>query len=80
MSASVKIVSTLLSIRWKGKHKGSRSFPSVHPSAVLNTRNKFQSRILATSAVSRSSLNFAFEANWRHRATEWRSLAARAST
>jgi hypothetical protein len=39
--------------------------PRAHPFAISNARNKFQSRILARIAVSRSSLNFAFAANWR---------------
>src|SRR5262245_1731328 len=54
MSEAVNVDSTLPSTCWNSHCKGARPLPSVQPSTILNARNRFQSRIPASSAVRRS--------------------------
>jgi hypothetical protein len=71
MSASVKIVSTLLAIRWKGKHKGSRSVRGVERQKqvpIPDSCYECRQPLLV-------ELRFSKRAR-RYRATAWRSLAA----
>jgi hypothetical protein len=79
MSTSVKIVSALLAIHLKGKHNGSRSLPSVHPSAMLNARNK-SGRGFLPGVRQPLLVELRFRGELAPpRATAWRSLAACAS-
>src|SRR5882672_6333942 len=63
MLFSVNLDSTFSWTTLKNQCKGSRLFPSVQPSMILNAKNTSQSLMLLVSADSRSWLYFPFASN-----------------
>ena len=54
MSASVNFDSTFPATSLNNQLNGSRDFPAVQPSMMLNAKNRFQSEIALNSALNRS--------------------------